>query len=281
MRRRALLGFAAAAVVMTEAAIAGAQLAQGTGAPADPAAQPPQNPYGSMQAGGLAPPPPMSTAPPPTSGQTAGKLDEAKDKDAGRGLEWVWLNVEGGFSHVGLQTFNVDEENFTAGFTSTSASGGMIGAGLGMRLIFFTLGARGRIGFYKDWQIFSAGGELGFHVPLGRVEPHLSFGGGYAGLGSIQGVVDGAADAISIRGFYVRATGGLDVYITPVLSLGLGVSWEVLGLTRPGLSPDEITKLKANPNLSDLQRARADLLALEGSSYGSSLAVTGVLGLHF
>jgi hypothetical protein len=41
------------------------------------------------------------------------------------------------------------QQNLTAGFISTSASGGVFGAGLGLRLIFLTLGARGRVGFFS------------------------------------------------------------------------------------------------------------------------------------
>src|SRR5262245_44725678 len=101
---------------------------------AAPGSQPPgapAQPYDpSMQAGGLAPPPPMQpveTEPPPDS-TTTHELDDAKEKDSGRGLEFVWLNVEGGFAHIGLSTFNVDEPSLTAGFIPTSASGGTVGA---------------------------------------------------------------------------------------------------------------------------------------------------------
>src|SRR5262249_37928827 len=90
-----------------------------------PAAPSPYDP--SLQAGGLAPPPPMQNPPaatpsPPSDG-TARQLDTAKERDSGRGLELLWLNVEGGFEHVGLSTFNSDEQNLTAGFISTSSSG--------------------------------------------------------------------------------------------------------------------------------------------------------------
>jgi hypothetical protein len=208
------------------------------------------------------------------------QIEEAKEKDSGRGLEFVWLNVEGGFEDVGLSTFNIDEQNLTAGFISTSASGGVFGAGLGLRLIFLTLGARGRVGFFSEWQLFTVGGELGVHVPLGILDPHFDLGFGYAGLGSFESAVSGAADAISIRGFYGRASGGLDVYLAPAFSLGANVSWEVLGLTRPGLSAEAVKRIQSDP-ATNPQQTKADLLAAEGASYGSALAVTGVVGLHF
>ncbi|WP_437534268.1 hypothetical protein WME79_09110 [Sorangium sp. So ce726] len=255
----------------------GASAASPTGAAA---AQP--NPYDpSMQAGGLAPPPPMTTPEPEPAAPdgTAQRLDEARERDSGRGLEIVWLNVEGGYENVGLQTFNIDEDDFTAGFVSSAANGGVIGAGVGVRLLYFTLGARGRVGFFSDWQLFTLGGEVGMHLPLGRLDPHVDLGFGYAGLGSVKSAVSGAADAIAIRGFYGRVSGGLDLYLSPVFSIGANASWELLALTRPGLSSAAIEGIKNGAAAP--QQAKADLLAADGSSVGSALALTAVAGLHF
>lgn len=271
---RALAGMLTVLAAVAVAAPAAAQW----GAPAQPGAPPP--PAGTLQAGGLAPPGPMPppAAPAPSQSATEQELDKAKEKDSGRGLEWVYLNVEGGFEQVGLQTFNVDKQNFSAGVFETSASGGVLGAGLGVRLLFLTLGGRTRLGLFKSWQLFSAGGELGFHIPLGNFEPRIELGGGYVGLGNVsQNLAD---TSVSIRGFYARVGGGLDYYITPVFSVGGAVSWELMGLTRPGVSVDQVAKIKANA-ASDPAKAQADALALDGTSYGSALAITGVLGLHF
>ncbi|KYF71510.1 hypothetical protein BE11_41655 [Sorangium cellulosum] len=255
------------------------------GAASTPGAAPAQpNPYDpSMQAGGLAPPPPMTTLDPepaPPDGGTARRLDEAKEEDSGRGLEIVWLNFEGGYENVGLQTFNIDEDELTAGFISSAANGGVMGAGVGVRLLYFTLGARGRVGFFNDWQLFSAGGEVGMHLPLGRLDPHVDLGFGYAGLGSFKSAVRGAADAIAIRGFYGRISGGLDVYLSPVFSIGANASWELLALTRPGLTSAQIDRIRSEAAATP-QQVKADLLAAEGSSVGSALALTAVAGLHF
>jgi hypothetical protein len=156
-----------------------------------------------------------------------------------------------------------------------------VGAGLGVRLLVLTIGARGRIGFFDPWQMFTVGGEIGIHIPLGRVEPHFELGGGYAALGSVRGLVQGATDAISIAGGYGRISGGVDVYLTPWFSVGLLVSGDFLAMVRPGLSLPQIDSIKADPNLSDAQRLAADGLGLEGSSYGTAWGATGVLGLHF
>lgn len=235
-----------------------------------------------LSAGGLAPPPPLGeeqdpNAPPPVDPSYPPPEEE---KDSGRGLTWVWFNFEGGFQHVGLQTFNVDEEALTAGFVDTSASGGVIGAGLGVRLLFVTLGPRVRLGFFPDWQLFSLGGELGFHIPIGNLEPHFDLGFGYTGLGSVSSAVSGASDALDISGYHARIGGGLDYFITPAFSVGGNFSWELLALTRPGLSPEEVANLEAETSGTP-EEQRAQVLGLEGSGYGSAVAITAQLGLHF
>ena len=58
------------------------------------------------------------------------------------------------------------------------------------------------------------------------------------------------------------------------------LSWEVLGLTRPGLSAEAVKRIQSDP-ATNPQQTKSDLLATEGTSYGSALAVTGVVGLHF
>jgi hypothetical protein len=263
-------GALAAAVAWSAAAVAVAQ-------PAQPQPQPQPSTYDpAMQAGGLAPPPPMGTPPPPTQPQapasTQQRLDQAREKDSGRGVDFLYADVEGGFQHVGLKTFSSDEESLTAGFVGTTGSGPVIGASVALQLLFVTIGPRVRVGFFPDWQLFSAGGEVGIRIPVGNLEPHLALGAGYTALGSFENV-----EEVDVRGFYARAGGGLDYYVTPVLSLGAAASWELLGLTRPELGPDDIARIR---NEQGLDQTRAELLAAEGTSYGSALAITAVIGLH-
>ncbi len=220
---------------------------------------------------------PGQTQRPP--GQTEQALDDAKEEDSERGLSWFYIDVEGGFQHVGLQTFEVEEETLTAGFVESSASGGYVGGGLGLRLVIVTLGPRFRVGFFDNWQLFSIGGEVGLRIPLGSVEPAFSIGAGYSALGSFSGVVQGVNDSINISGFDIRVAGMLDFFVTPVFSIGAGASWEFLGLTRPGV---DISSL-SNQEQQDLEadEARQKVLEAEGSGYGSAVSITGRLGLHF
>lgn len=244
------------------------------------AQQPPAQPYDpNMQAGGLAPPPPMdpsqqAPAQPaqPTRPNTEQRLDQAREKDSGRGIDFLYADVEGGFQHVGLKTFTTDEAALTAGFADTTGSGPMVGGSLALQLLFVTIGPRVRIGFFPDWQMFSAGGEVGIRIPIGNLEPHLAVGAGYTALGTL-----GDVEEIDVRGFYARAGGGLDYYITPALSVGAAASWELLGLTRPELGPEDITRIR---NERGADQTRDELLAAEGTAYGSALSVTAVIGLH-
>ena len=205
-------------------------------------------------------------------------LDESEKEDPGRGLTWFWIEAEGGFQHVGLETFDVDKSNLTAGFVSSEANGGYVGVGLGARLFFLTIGPRARVGFFPEWQLYNIGGELGFRFQLGIVEPHFDLGGGYAALGSFTDALGGIDGAANVDGAYGRVGGGLDFLIGSVFNLGLAASWEFMGLTRPGLSLDEIN---SQPEAENLEDAEKQALAAEGSGFGSAISVAARLGLAF
>jgi hypothetical protein len=287
-RSAALAGAAVVSLVVQVAAPATAQPAPGV----DPA-QAPQPvapnpyPYGPpMESNGVRAPDPAAgkAAPPPAvdpTGDSASRgtsydaeLDASKDRDSGRGLTWFWLEASGGFEAVGLRTFNVDETSLTAGFVSTSDSGGVVGAGIGARFYIFTIGARGRLGFFEAWQLGRVGGELGLRFPLGVLEPHLEVGGGYAALGNFDGVV---AEKIAIEGGYARASAGLDVYPVGQFSIGAVASFDFLALTRPGVSLADLAALQSSNAITD---AQSKILEASGSGYGSTFSIQGMIGLH-
>ncbi|NUP14501.1 MAG: hypothetical protein HOW73_51380 [Polyangiaceae bacterium] len=244
--------------------------------------------WGGMNAGGVSPPAPIggttATASVSATASTSAspvdiddELDESKDEDSGRGLSWFWLEVQGGFEHVGLQTFNIEEENFSVGLVETESSGGVVSAGIGAQIIFVTIGARTRLGFFDDWQLGTVGGEVGFHIPIGFVEPRFDFGAGYAAIANFDNIVP---EDISIHGFYVRAGAGVDFYPVKQLALGAQATFDFMGLTRPGLDPSQIQAIQQDPDVGDIPAAREQALALDGSGYGAAVAIQGTIGLH-
>lgn len=240
----------------------------------------------TASAQGLAPPAPMAADEREEESETEKELDNSQKSDSKRGLEWLYVDVQGGWQIVGLRTFNLDEQNFTADFVKTEQQGFVAGLGVGVRLIFLTFGARARVGLFESWDLFSVGGEIGTRLPFGNLEPHFNLGGGYTALGSFKGSIENGAvqkalDNTSIAGFYIRAGAGVDYYITPTFSIGAVANFEVLGLTRPGLDPSKIAAIKSDGGLNEVQKKKADLLAFEGTSYGAAGTAMGVVGIHF
>jgi hypothetical protein len=258
---------AATAVALVPAAA----LAQGYGAP-PPNGQ--QN--GGLQAGGLAPPPPMRQDQNPGSQQTEQQLEKAEQEDSGRGLEFLWLNGEVGYEHLGLQTFKANNL-VDAGIVKTTQNGLVYGGGIGARLVFITLGARFRLANFSEFQMWTLDGELGLRIPLGDLEPYFTFAGGYASMGSFDSANIGQdfnKAGVSITGYNLRAGFGLDYYLSPAFSLGANLTGEMLVLSRPGVDPSKLQSSGASASTQDIYKA-------DGSSIGAAATLTAVAGLHF
>ncbi len=199
-------------------------------------AAPGPSPFGSMNAGGLAPPPPLppGSGPPSYDASTDPNplLDRSKDEDSGRGLSWFWLEAGGGFEHVALGAIDTTELTSSCTgvackrldvLTPTTGTGPMVDAGLGVRLVFFTVGARTRVGFFEDFDLVRIGGEVGLRVPLGSIEPRIQAGVGYAAE---------LFESAPASGYFARVGGGLDYFVVSNLALGGDVSGEIVGLSR-------------------------------------------------
>jgi hypothetical protein len=236
-------------------------------------------PAGSnLQAGGLKPPDavqsdPNATNPTPAT-QTEAQLDRADKEDSGRGLEFAWLNAELGPQYVGLQALKAD--NLVDGTMVDSKGVGMTyGAGLGVRLLAFTFGARFRFGNFSDWQLWTLGAEAGMHFPIGRLEPYFSLGAGYASLGGFKPDVVTPYKP-SAHGFDVRASAGLDYYLSNTFSVGANLSGDLLFLSRSA------SGVSQNPGASqEQQAANAFYGGTDGSGIGAGGTLSLVLGLHF
>jgi hypothetical protein len=224
-----------------------------------------------LETGGLTPPP--TSAAPPGQGETLQQLERAEREDAGRGLEFVWLNVEAGYEYISLQTFEANSV-VDAELVKDSGSALAFGVGAGVRLIFLTLGGRFRLAQFSDWDLWTLNGELGLHIPFGIIEPSFTFSAGYASLGafSVQGATGLDVDSVDVSGFNARLGAGLDWYVNPLLSLGVQGTGELLALWRDG---------GAQPNAVASAPAAAEVYARDGDGIGLGITVTGVVGLHF
>lgn len=194
-------------------------------------------------------------------------LQKADREDSGRGLEFVWLNGEIGIGHFGLGTFKHD--NLAAPNSDTQQTGLVVGGGAGVRLVFWTVGARFRYAAFSDWKLWTLGLEGGLHMPLGALEPYATVGVGYASVGSFSGegrVTPGPSDEFSAKGLDARLGLGLDYYLTNMFSVGLNVTGDMLVLSRSAISDPAFA---GTPYASD------------GSSIGAGVTATFVGGLHF
>jgi hypothetical protein len=241
--------------------------------------QQPQQQGQGLEAGGLAPPTGSTGTSDPygASTPTEQELERAEREDAGRGLEFFWINGEIGFEHLGLQTFKANNL-VDAAVVDTTQTGLLFGGGLGVRLVFLTLGARFRLGTFSEWQLWTLNGELGIRIPLGSLEPYFTLGAGYASIGAFDTANVGAdlnSAGVDITGFDIRGGFGIDYYLSDAFSLGANLTGDLLFLTRPGVDP---TKFQGTATGG---QAAAQVYAADGSSIGSGVTLTAVVGLHF
>lgn len=209
---------------------------------------------------------------------TERELQRAEQADTGRGLEWVWLDAEIGFETAWLQAFKAD--GLLDGSTiDDSALGVMYGGAFGFRAIALTLGAHFRYGNFDTWDLWQLDLEGGFHIPMGKLEPYLLVGAGYARVGAYDTQTISAnvtSDDLDIDGYNIRLGGGLDYYVTPRFSVGAQLTGEFLALFRSQVNGVNVV---ANP-VTPAQQADA-VYAQSGSGLGFALSASAVLGLHF
>jgi hypothetical protein len=175
-----------------------------------------------MQAGGLAPPSAYPPTPRPSDqSPTQAALEEAERRDAGRGLEFFYLAPELGVKYVALEALHGP---LLAPSGKASAIGPVVGAAAGLRLLYFTVGPRIRFGHFSNFDLLTVDLEFGWHVPLGKFEPYGRLGVGY---GKLNG---DAVGSNTVDGYNVRLGGGLDYFLTSVVSAGGSLGVELLRL---------------------------------------------------
>jgi hypothetical protein len=197
------------------------------------------------------------------------------------GLEWVYLNADVGGGFASMDSFN----QTTLGLQKTSSGGPAFGAAAGIRLVFFTLGAR-----VRDLQLSGIGDlwelnvDAAFHARVGRFDPYFGVRGGYNFVGTLNSstanVATGDNSAVTIHGFNVGPVFGLDIYIVKYVSLGFDLDTQFLFLQRPPVAlPPGGDAVVSNPSLCNTQCQQ--LYHQSGNSAGIAFVPTAHLGIHF
>jgi hypothetical protein len=224
-----------------------------------------QAPSPDLSSGGLLPPPAVESQksaeqPQPAATGTEQDLSLAEQEDSGRGLEFVWIVGEVGGGHFGLGTFD-GGDLVDRSAVDMKQTGLVAGAGLGLRIVYLTFGARFRYAPFSKWTLWTLGAEGGLHVPMGALEPYFTLGVGYASISPDGGGFD-------VMGVDTRLGAGIDYYLTNMFSVGANLTGDMLFLSRSKVSGAPATGPGA-------------VYSKDGSSVGGGVALTAVMGLHF
>jgi hypothetical protein len=229
----------------------------------------------------------LVVAVPGTAGAEVPPEPEIEKPWGGPTSQHVWIDAQAGVEYINLQTFNADFKTVSVGLLPTSATGPTANVGAGVRLVFLTLGVRGRVASFQDssplhdagaWQVWTLDGEVGLRVPLGRFEPHVAIAGGYTSFGGFETAVNGLSAGLDVHGIDARLDAGADYWITHQISVGVGASGGLLGVARPGVA---VGDLIAGHQVATLNEAKARVDEANGTSFGWTFALTGDLGVHF
>lgn len=195
--------------------------------------------------------------------ETEKALDKADRDDAGRGLEYFWIGAEVGPQFFDLAPFR--RGSILEGRASESAGGVSYGAGAGLRLLYFTLGARFRRASLASYDLWTLQGELGGRLPLGHYEPFVRFGLGYIEVESLSG--DGATLAVS--GISGRVSGGISYYLSDSFSVGLELALDYAWLERAAVAAAALESGVASP------------FTAASSSFALGAGLLAQVGFHF
>lgn len=197
--------------------------------------------------------------------QVGRELEEADRRDSGRGLEFAWLVGDIGLGV--LDAAGLDRGTLLAPGDASSGVGVAYGGGLGVRLLYFTLGARVAAADVGTFRTLGVGGELGMKLPIGNFEPLAVLDVGYVGASGL------AAEATTnglrgVGGLGLNLGVGADYYLSDYFSVGASLRLGLLFMGRPAQDPDDFT--------GGMDPIYAD----GGSGTGTSLALGLRVGFH-
>ncbi len=209
--------------------------------------------------------------------QTKGDLDNAEKSDSGRNFELFYIDAGLGGSYIDMRSFS--SENLA--LQKTSAIGPAFSLGAGVRILLFVAGVRARYNALSAFNLWQLQGEVGLKIPISSVDLLIGVHGGYSFVGKIGDTTISTdtptdMDSVKVRGLNAGLEVALDYYITPLFSVGAGVTGDFLYLTRPPAA------LPAG--LTDDQRAAIqndDLYKQSGTTAGLQIGFGLRAGLHF
>lgn len=217
--------------------------------------------------------------------------EESRPDDGTHAEKPVWLDGGVGWQRMDLTTFYVqrvaDSNSLTADLAPHAVQGLAANVGLGVRFYLLTLGARlGMTAFDNasaegtdgSMQLYSIDAELGFRIPISRVEPYLVLGAGYSVLGGLGDAFAGLGRGLEIDGANARLGLGIDYFMSSNVSIGIRGTAEVLFLARRGVP---LRDLAAFESVETVGQAKERALEGGGSSIGSVFSITVGPGLHF
>lgn len=220
-----------------------------------------------------------AAAPPARGSEAIVAKDEKKSdltrelEDGGLGLEWVYLNADIGSAYTDLVSLRASNWQLQ----DNSASGPAFGIGAGVRLIVFSAGLRVRDLQLSSFNLWETNLEAALHCRIWRFDLQFGARGGYAFVGSfsadsLRTSTGSSVSAVTVHGWNVGPTAGLDYYISKLVSLGVDANAEVLFLKRPPIP------LQPGQTVAPQW---ASLYADSGSSVGAGFVGVAHLGIHF
>jgi hypothetical protein len=220
------------------------------------------------------PPSPASGPAPAVVVEKDKKNDTTRElEDGGLGLEWVYLNADVGSAFTDL--VSLKSSNWQ--LQDNSASGPALGLAAGVRLVFLSAGIHVRDLQLSSFSLWETDLEAALHFRIWRFDLYLGARGGYAFLGSfsadsLRTSTGSSASDVTVHGWNVGPSLGLDFYISKLVSVGVDTNAEVLFLKRPPLP------LQPGQTVAPQYEG---LYADSGSSVGAGFVGVGHLGIHF
>lgn len=218
-----------------------------------------------LAAGSLAAPAPLGDSPEKPS-EVEQELREAEAKDSGRGLEFAWLTGELGVTTLNVTAFGGSD--FLADGEDSSATGLSFGGGVGVRLLYFTLGVHVRGGAADAMSFWGVSGGASVKLPLGKLEPYAALDLGYLGVSGLATASSSRGGLSGVGGFDVRCGIGADYYFSNYFSLGVLLGADVAFLGRPAY------------DASDFNEPIDPVYQSEASATGGALSASLVVGFH-